>query len=239
MIELEEKRGGSRVFSPGSGLHEAAGRPVLFASADPRRWNANLLDELNRSVVRGRLARGLAGVSWIHLAVFTACQFIYDPAIHRDLRHLALWVLELGAVLVFLRKTLGNDWMRSSTAMNLVAKLWTTFLLLSFNLLTLNQLTGYELSWYKPVLATLSTFFFASLAWLFSPWFVVPAIQMWATGLLMVKLIDWAFLIFGLSWWVALTGTALWIRRADQTRQEDESIRQTGWGEEASICDLA
>jgi hypothetical protein len=123
--------------------------------------------------------------------------------------------------------------------MNLVAKLWTTFLILSFNLLTLNQLTGYELSWYKPVLATLSTFLFASLAWLFTPWFLVPAVQMWATGLLMVKLLDWAFLIYGFSWWIALTGTALWLRRADQARQEDARIRQTGWSEEASICDLA
>ena len=88
----------------------------------------------------------------------------------------------------FLNKSLGRGWIRSSTAMNLVAKLWTTFLILSFNVVTLNSLTGFELHWYKPVWATLSTFLFASLAWLFTPWFLVPAVQMWATGLLMVNL---------------------------------------------------
>ena len=74
-----------------------------------------------------------------------------------------------------------------------MAKLWTTFLILSFNLVTLNSFTGFELAWYKPVWATLSTFLFASLAWVFSPWLFVPAVQMWATGLLMVNFPDWCF----------------------------------------------
>ena len=124
-----------------------------------------------------------------------------------------LWLLELVAILVFLRKSLGRGWIRSSSAINLVAKFWTTFLILSFNLVTLNSLTGFELAWYKPVWATLSTFLFASLAWAFSPWFFVPAVQMWATGLLMVNFLDWAFLIYGVSWWLALMGIAIQLRR--------------------------
>jgi len=96
-----------------------------------------------------------------------------------------------------------------------VAKLWTTFLILSFNLVTLNSFTGFELAWYKPVWATLSTFLFASLAWAFSPWFFVPAVQMWATGLLMVNFPDWGFLIYGVSWWLALMGIAIHLRRQE------------------------
>jgi hypothetical protein len=239
MIELEEKRGDSTFFLIGAGMHEAAGRPVLRASADLRRWNTDLLDELNRSAVRGRLASGLTGVACIHLAIFSACQLIYDPAVHRDLRHLLLWFIELAAILVFLRKSLGKNWIRSSTALNLVGKLWTTFLILSFNLLTLNALTGFELSWYKPVWATLSTFFFASLAWLFSPWFLIPAVQMWATGLVMVNLPAFAFLAYGVSWSIALVGIALWIGRKDHRLKRQDWGRQAGWGEDASICDLA
>jgi hypothetical protein len=87
--------------------------------------------------------------------------------------------------------------------------MWSTFLIISFSLVTLNQLTGFELSWYKPAWATLSTFLFASLAWVFTPWFFVPAVQMWFTGLLMARFRDWAFLIYGFSWWLALMGIAL------------------------------
>jgi hypothetical protein len=239
MIELEERRGDSTFFLLGSGLHEAARRPVLRAPADLRRWNANLLDELNRSADRGRLARGLAGVACIHLAIFSTCQLIYDPAVHRDLRHPLLWFIELAAILVFLRKSLGKNWIRSSTALNLIGKLWTTFLILSFNLLTLNSLTGFEVSWYKPVWATLSTFFFASLAWLFSPWFLIPAVQMWATGLVMVNRPAVAFLAYGVSWSIALLGIALWLSRKDQHLKRQDKVRQAGWGEEADICDLA
>ena len=149
----------------------------------------------------------------IHLVSFMLCQSIYDPGGRADLRHPLLWLLELVAILVFLRKSLGRGWIRSSEAINLVAKLWTTFLILSFNLVTLNAVTGFELAWFKPVWATLSTFLFASLAWLFTPWFLVPAVQMWLTGLLMINLPDWAFLVYGVSWWFALLGIAVCIRR--------------------------
>ena len=151
----------------------------------------------------------------INLATFTICQIIYVPDGRADLRHPLLWFLELVAVLGFLRKSLGPGWFRSSSAISLTAKLWTTFLILSFNLVTLNSFTGFELAWYKPAWATLSTFLFASLAWAFSPWFLVPAVQMWATGLLMVNFPDWCFLIYGVSWWLALTGLAIRLRRTE------------------------
>ena len=204
MIEVEEQGRETIGYTLVRDLQEEARRPSTLAPPDLPRWKAGLIDELNRSAVRKRLAVGLAGVGCIHLATFAVGQSISDPAILRDLRHPVLWFLELVAVQVFLRRSLGRGWSRSSTAINLVAKLWTTFLILSFNLVTLNSITGFELAWYKPVWATLSTFLFASLAWLFTPWFLVAAVQMWATGLLMISLPDWAFLIYGVSWWLAL-----------------------------------
>ncbi len=218
MIEVSEKS--SRAMSRGEVLspNEEPRRTLAVGTSDLRGWKNALIDDLNRSTVRERLSRGLAGVGCIHLVSFMLCQSIYDPGGRADLRHPLLWLLELVAILVFLRKSLGRGWIRSSEAINLVAKLWTTFLILSFNLVTLNAVTGFELAWFKPVWATLSTFLFASLAWLFTPWFLVPAVQMWLTGLLMINLPDWAFLVYGVSWWLALLGISVCIRRTKAPR---------------------
>lgn len=196
-------------------LSEETVSTIPFDTPGLHGWKVELIEELNRSAVRKRLSIGLAGVACINLAAFCLCQIIYVPDGRANYWHPVLWFLELVAVLTFLRKSLGRGWIRSSSAINLVAKLWTTFLILSFNLVTLNSLTGFELAWYKPVWATLSTFLFASLAWAFSAWFFVPAVQMWATGLLMAKFPDWSFLVYGVSWWIALMGIAIHLRRAD------------------------
>jgi hypothetical protein len=216
MIELGEQNGNGITAiansMPGDDAPSAAAQaaPTLLA------WKAGLIEELNRSGARPRLAMALAGVACIHLVCLLICQAIYDPGVRVDLRHPLVWFGELIAILVFLGKSLGKGWMRSSTAINLVAKFWITFLILSFNLVTLNTLTGFDVHWYKPAWATLSTFLFASLAWLFTPWFLMPAVQMWLTGLLMVNLPDWAFLIYGVSWWLALGGIAILIWRRDR-----------------------
>jgi hypothetical protein len=153
------------------------------------------------------------GVAWIHLLCFIACQSVYDPAIIADYRQPLIWIAELAGVLALLRMVLGRGWMRSSHAMNLVAKLWISFLIISFNVVSLNSFTGFQLAWYKPVWATLSTFLFAALAWFFTPLFLIPAVQMWLTGLLMVSNPAWCFLIYGVSWWLALMAIAAWLRQ--------------------------
>jgi len=38
-------------------------------------------------------------------------------------------------------------------------------------------------------------------------------VQMWATGMLMAQFPDYAYLTYGVSWWIALAGVALTIRR--------------------------
>jgi hypothetical protein len=214
-MSVGEKNGRQVTRSAVLSLSEDQGSTLTLETLNLRGWKSNLIAELNRSAVRKPLSIALAGVACINLVFFTICQIIYVPNGRADLRHPLLWLLDLIAVLAFLRKSLGRGWFRSTAALNLVAKLWTTFLILSFNLVTLNSLTGFELAWYKPVWATLSTFLFASLAWVFSPWFFVPAVQMWATGLLMVNFLDWAFLIYGVSWWLALMGIAIDLRRKE------------------------
>jgi hypothetical protein len=136
--------------------------------------------------------------------------------VQRDLRHLLLWGLELIAVLVTLRAIAGPRWFASSSAIGVVTRLWGTFLILSFNLAMLNSLTGWESRWYKPAWGTLSTFLFAALAWLFTPRFFIPAVQMYFTALLMVQYRNEENLIYGVSWWIALLGIARVIRRREQ-----------------------
>ena len=111
-------------------------------------------------------------------------------------------------MLAALRAIAGPGWMRSSPAIGVVTRLWGTFLILSFNLVMLNELIGWETRWYKPAWGTLSTFFLASLAWLFSPRLFIPAVQMYFTALLMVCFRDQDNLIYGVSWWLALLGIA-------------------------------
>ena len=126
-----------------------------------------------------------------------------------------------------LRAVLGRGWMRSSHAVNLVAKLWISFLIVAFNAVSLNSFTGFELSWYKPVWATLSTFLFATLAWLFTPLFFIPTVQMWLTGLLMVSFPTWSYLIYGVSWWLALMGIAGWLRQREWSSTPPADIKSS------------
>jgi hypothetical protein len=180
-------------------------------------WRASLRRDMNRELNDPRWPRALVGVGTVHLASFLVCQALSEPISRRDLRFLAIWFVELACVFAAMRLLAGRHWIRRSAAMNLAAKLWTTFLILSFNVVTLNSLVGIETPWFKPVWATLSSFLFASLAWLFTPLFFIPAVQMWATGMIMAELPDYAYLAYGVSWWVALAGVAWNIRRTRKT----------------------
>jgi hypothetical protein len=187
-------------------------------------WKVELRDDLDAAFATGagRWSRAIAAVAWIHLTAFLICQALHDPALQSDPRLLLVWAGELAAVLAAVRTIVGPGWGRSSTAVGVVTRLWGTFLILSFNLVMLNALVGWESRWYKPAWGTLSTFFLASLAWLFSPRLFIPAVQMYFTALLMVRFRDQENLIYGVSWWLALLGIAHRIRR----RERVESIRE-------------
>lgn len=197
-------------------------RPVGRIRGDVRLtgWKAELRADLDETIVEGggRWSRAISAVAWIHLAGFLVCQALYDPAVLRDTRVLFVWIGELAAVLVALRAIAGPGWMRTSPAVGVVFRLWCTFLILSFNLVTLNELLGWELRWYKPAWGTLSTFFLASLAWLFTPKLFIPAVQMYFTALLMVRFRAHENLIYGVSWWMALLGIAWRIRRRERSK---------------------
>lgn len=187
-------------------------------------WRAMLRADLDGAFRRGagKWSRALVAMGWIHLACFMACQALHDPARERDPRHLVLWATELVAMLAALRLIAGPRWARSSTAVGVATRLWGTFLILSFNLVMLNALTGWETRWYKPAWGTLSTFLLASTAWLFSPRMFIPAVQMYFTALLMVTFKDQENLIYGVSWWLAFLGIARGVRHRELRGKEAE-----------------
>jgi hypothetical protein len=186
-------------------------------------WKAELQEDLDVAFERGawRWSRAIAAVGWIHLASSLLCQAIYAPDLRRDPRLVYVWIGELAVVLAALRLTAGRGWFRSSPAVGVVVRLFGTFLILSFNLLMLNELLGWETRWYKPAWGTLSTFFFAALAWLFTPRMFIPAVQMYFTALLMIRFRHLDNLIYGVSWWLALMGTSHRVRRRERALGAD------------------
>jgi hypothetical protein len=189
---------------------------VQVAAAD---WKAILRSELDRAIVdgAGRWSRALQAVACIHLAAFTVCQLLQDPSRHADPRHILVWLIELGAVFVAMRIFGGKGWLGSSQAVHLVGRLWLTFLILSFSLATLNGLIGWETRWYRAAWGTLSSFLFATLAWLFTPRYLIFAVWMYFTALLMARYGEWSYLIYGGSWWLALTVIAWRVRMREQS----------------------
>lgn len=208
---ISNVRGSMRVLEVAEA--EPAWEPAADVAVGLDRWRSALRNDMSRELDDPRWPRALVGVAITHLAACLVCQWLAEPVSRRDLRYLAIWFVELVAVFVVMRRLAGRHWIRRCAAINLVAKLWTTFLILSFNVVSLNSLVGIEHPWFKAVWGTLSTFLFASLAWLFTPLFFIPAVQMWATGLLMAAFDPYAYAIYGASWCLALCGIAFNIRR--------------------------
>ena len=68
-----------------------------------------------------------------------------------------------------------------------MARVWITFLILAFSSASLNSLVGFETDWFKATWATLATFGFATMAWIFHLGFLIPAVQMSLTALLIAR----------------------------------------------------
>jgi hypothetical protein len=181
-------------------------------------WRDLLRAEIDGAIVRGggRWSRALVAVAWIHLLAFAGCHALQSPSHEGDPRHILVWFLELVTVFVMMRSIVGRGWFWSPPAIHFVGRLWLTLLILSFSLSTLNATIGWETLWFKAAWGTLSSFFFATLAWLITPRFLVLAVQMYLTALLMARCMQWNNLIYGASWWFALVSIAWTVRRRER-----------------------
>lgn len=167
-------------------------------------WKVLLTADLCRQAVRRPWGPALMAVGWVHLAFFLTCQTSYTAGVRAEWVSVLLWASEVAAVLGVMRLVAGRGWAYESPAVALILRVWVTFLILSFNVASLNTLMGWGLDWFKPAWCTLGSFGFATMAWLFGTRLLVPAFQMYFTGLLIVRFPQWAYLIHGLSWWATL-----------------------------------
>jgi hypothetical protein len=176
-------------------------------------WKEAFVADLDRTAARDRWGRVLQVIAWVHLAMFLVCQWLYDPKVESDPRMLWLWLFDLAAAWVALRVLSGRSWYPGNAAAGVVLRVWVTFLIVSFSAVLFNVQTGWAIHWYRLSWLSLGTFGFAMLGWLVDLRFLLLAVQMWATGMLVVRLGDWAYVIYGLSWWTALQIVGAWLER--------------------------
>ena len=178
---------------------------VLDTSDPPVSGLASDIAELDGVATRDRWGLALIQVGWLHLLVFSACQGLYATGDRAETHFLPLWGVDLiGSILILRRSLVGPSKGPLPSLFGLVARVWITFLLLTFSASMLNKLVGFETDWFKAVWATLSTFGFATMAWIFHLKFLVPAVQMSLTAMLIARFPDLAYGLYGLSWCVAL-----------------------------------
>jgi hypothetical protein len=187
---------------PKSARRDDASAPAPLPNP-PHGWRFLLMAELSEVAIRRPWGQAIMAIGWVHLAFFFVCQEVYWAGVRDAWPSLVLWISEIAAVLGAMRLVVGRRWLNEAPVIGLIARVWVTFLILSFNVASLNTLTGWTVDWFKPVWCTVASFGFATMAWLFGIRFLIPAFQMYFTGLLMVRFPEWAYLIHGLSWCVA------------------------------------
>jgi hypothetical protein len=170
--------------------------------------------ELYGVALRDRWGLALMWVGGVHLAIFLICQVLYGRGDRAETHFLPLWGLDLaGGVLIFRRFLAGRSRGPIPSLFVLVARIWITFLILAFSAASINSLVGFETDWFKAIWASLSTFGFATMAWIFHLKFLVPAVQMSLTALLIARFPSLAYGIYGVSWFVALVTVGLALER--------------------------
>ena len=158
-------------------------------------------------------------VGWFHLATFLTLHLAYRSGHLNPWIYLTAWAVELAVAVVVLRRMVtANGRYKAPPLVGLLTRVWITFLILAFNVLALNHTTAMPPEWFKPVWATLSTFGFAMMAWIVSLWFLIPAVLMSLTGLLMHRDTADAYLIWGVSWCSVLHLVAFGIEWARRVR---------------------
>jgi hypothetical protein len=195
-----------------------AGTSVMSSDRKPSRNRPSglALDiaELDEVALRDRWGLALVRVGWLHLVVFSICQSLYGAGDRAESHFLPLWGVDLiGSILIFRRSMVGPGRGPTPTLLPLVARIWITFLILAFSTASLNRLIGFETDWFKAIWATLSTFGFATMAWIFHLKFLIPAVQMSLTALLIARYPQYAYGLYGLSWCVALNAVGLSLER--------------------------
>ena len=165
-----------------------------------------------------RWPEALAMIGAVHLVASLICHILYRyvQTIAAG-PYLLIWSVQLTTNLWIIRKLVGKGWAKSSPLIGILARIWATFLIISFSTTSYSEMSADQannFNWFKPVWASLSCFAWAVTAWIVNPWFVLAAVWTWAMGWAMIFWIKDAYLIYGLAWSVLL-----WIIAAILIRQ--------------------
>jgi hypothetical protein len=166
------------------------------------------LDGLVRLARRRRWGVALLLVGWLHLLAFWLCHHLSAVRdYHGAAGYLAIWVGELAAAWLIFRLCGGPRPAEAPPPLaRFVARLWLTYLVLAFNLCTMNRLRGHVLFELLPAMASLASFAFLVMSFTVSRRFFAAVLVMFAAGLLMSAWLSYSYLVFGLAWWLVLNG---------------------------------
>jgi hypothetical protein len=152
-------------------------------------------------------------VGGLHLLAFGLCHYLTVAGYHAAPGYLVTWVMELLGVLLVVRLCEGRRASRPWPVLAVfVARVWVSYLLLAFNLCTMNGLRGNHLFELLPAMASLASFGFLVLTFTVSRRFFLAVLVMFASGLLMAAFLMHAYLVFALGWWLVLNGMGLFLR---------------------------
>ncbi len=151
-------------------------------------------------------------IGWLHLLAFLLCYYLtIAQQYHDSPGYLALWVGEVIGVGLIVRlctrRRPGDP--PFPTLGRFVVRLWLAYLILAFNLCTMNGLRGHHLFELFPAMATLASFGFLVMTFAVDRRFFRAVLVMFAAGLLMSAFLLHAYLVFALAWWMVLNGIGL------------------------------
>ena len=192
-----------------------------MSSSTTSRPAALVLDPVASSLISEaraqRLGIGLILVGWVHLVIFGVCELLFLRGDRAAAHFLPLWSLDVVLAFLILRSRIPLSAMTGSHGSGRIAiRVWLTFAILCFTSASLNSITGFAIDWFKISWSLLSTFAFATMAWIFHIAFLIPAVQMSLTGLLIAAYPDHAYAIFGVSWLIALNALGIRVERHAQ-----------------------
>ena len=159
-----------------------------------------------------RFGLRLSLVGGVQLIIFGICEILFVRGDRAAIHFLPLWCLDVVLTATLLIPRLSAETNSSSQrAAKLVVRIWLTCAILCLTSASLNSITGFAIDWFKVSWAMLGTFGFATLAWLFHLAFLLPAVAMSLTALLIASHPGHAYLIFGASWCLTLQPIAAWL----------------------------
>jgi hypothetical protein len=165
-------------------LHMPAENSNLSESnASQNAWQ-QLRKELIEIGLTQKWPEALALIGVVHLVASLICHILYRyvQTIAAG-PYLLIWSVQLTTNLWIIRKLVGKGWAKSSPLIGILARIWATFLIISFSATSYSEMSADQannFNWFKPVWASLSCFAWAVTAWIVNPWFVLAAVWTWA-----------------------------------------------------------